>query len=51
MSNAGLVDVSNLSARVTAGAHMHIPKFVCMYICTYAYVPDGAATLLCLAVT
>ena len=37
MSNAGLVDVSDLSARVTAGAEMHIPKFVCMYIHTYIH--------------
>ncbi|DBA82136.1 TPA: hypothetical protein ACH3X1_007125 [Trebouxia sp. C0004] len=33
MNNAGLV--SNLSARVTAGVQMHIPKFVCMYIHAY----------------
>ncbi len=35
-SIAGLVDVSDLSARVTAGAQMHIPKFLCKYVHTYA---------------
>ena len=51
MSNAGLVDVSNLSARVTAGVQMHIPDSVCMHILTYAYKSADAATLLCLLVT